>query len=127
MKRNIGIEWHESGLIIGLNGLYEFVTVPEILKTHFYETLLDACLSGEHDIWTDLDGNSLLIEYEHRNHFNCFINGLYAGDMAFILLSETSIAIPVYANGAFDYFEVYDTRIMQCYLLEKDEVLRLAK
>ena len=124
----VSVQWFEkSGLIIGQEEIEECVTVPEILKVNFYETLLTACLNGEYVSWTDLDGNRLLMNYEHRNHFNVFLNLMYIGDLPFIPLSETSIAIPVETEGTFDYFEVYDSSLVECYLLEKEEVLRLTK
>ena len=128
MMKNVSIQWIENGgLIISQYGIEECVTVPEILKVNFYETLLTACLNGEYVSWTDLDGNRLLMNYEHRNHFNVFLNSMYIGDLPFVPLSETSIAIPVETDGTFDYFEIYDISTVECYLLEKEEVLRLSK
>ena len=117
----------ESGLIIGQVGIEECVKVPNLLKENFYETLLTACLNGGQVSWSDLDGNRLLLHYEFKNKFNVFINGKFIGDLPFIPLSKTSIAIPVETDGTFDYFEVYDSILMECYLLEKEEVLRLSK
>ena len=127
MMRNVSVEWHESGLIIGQEGIDECVTVPEILKVNFYETLLTACLTGDAVSWSDLDGNRLLLNYEFKNKFNCFINGCYCGDLPFVPLSETSIGIAVETEGTFDYFDIYDSSLTECYLLEKEEVLRLSK
>ena len=124
MMRNVSVEWFENGLIIGQDGIEECVTVPDILKVNFYETLLTACLNGDHVSWSDLDGNRLLMNYEYKNKFNCFINAMYLGDLPFIKLSESSIAIPVYTDGYFDYFEVYDGTLSECYLLEKEEILK---
>ena len=126
MMRNISVEWHESGLIIGQESVIACVVIPNLLKENFYETLLTACLNGGQVSWTDLDGNRLLMNYEYQNKFNCFINGCYCGDLPFILLSNESVAIPLETDGTFDYFEVYDSTLMVCFLLEKDEVLRLA-
>ena len=127
MMRNVSVEWHESGLIIRQEGVSDCVVVPNFLKYNFYEEMLIACLDGKHISWSDLNGNRLLLNYEYKNKFNCFINGCYCGDMPFILLSNESVAIPVETDGTFDYFEVYDSRLMECYLLEKEEVLRLSK
>ena len=128
MMRNIRVEYHSNGLIIGQDGNEECVTVPNFLKYNFYEEILNALyFDCSYAKWSDLDGNRLLMNYEFKNKFNCFINGRYCGDMAFIPLSETSIAVPVETEGTFDYFEIYDSSLVECYLLEKEEVLRLSK
>ena len=127
MMKNVRVDWHESGLVIGQKGIADCIVVPEILKENFYETLLSACLTGGQVSWTDLNDDRLLLNYEFKNKFNCFINGCYCGDLAFIPLSETSIAIPVETDGTFDYFDIYDSSLTECYLLEKEEVLRLSK
>lgn len=124
MMKNVSVEWHESGLIIGQEGVNDCVVVPNVLKVNFYETLLTACLNGEYVRWSDLDGNRLLLNYEFKDKFNVFINGKFIGDLPFIPLSETSIAIPVETDGTFDYFEIYESSLMECYLLEKEEVLK---
>ena len=124
MMKNISVQWFEkNGLIIGQKGIEECVTVPEILKVNFYETLLTACLNGEYVSWSDLNGNRLLMNYEYKNHFNCFINGLYTGDMPFIPLSETSIAIPIDTNDTEQLFEIYDSKLMETYLLYQSELM----
>ena len=119
----VSVQWFEkSGLIIGQDVIEEYVTVPNILKVNFYETLLTACLNGEYVSWTDLDGNRLLMNYEHRNHFNVFLNLMYIGDLPFILLSETSIAIPIDTNDSEQLYEVYDSSLVECYLLYESEL-----
>ena len=121
----VSVQWFEkSGLIIGQDVIEECVTVPELLKTNFYETLLTACLNGEYVSWTDLDGNRLLMNYEHRNHFNVFLNLMYIGDLPFIPLSETSIAIPIDTNDTEQLYEVYtsDDEMSDCYLLYQTEL-----
>ena len=127
MMRNVSVEYHESGLIINQKDVTECIVVPNFLKYNFYEEMLNACLDGNPVSWSDLNANRLLMNYEYKNKFNCFINGCYCGDLPFIPLSKTSIAIPVETEGTFDYFEVYDSNCVECYLLEKEEVLRLAK
>ena len=122
VMRNISVQWLENGLIIGQNGIEECVTVPEILKVNFYETLLTACLTGECVSYTDLVGNRLLLNYEHKNKFNAFINGKYIGDLPFIRLSETSIAIPIDTNDSEQLFEIYDSGLMETYLLYESEL-----
>ena len=120
----VSVQWFEkSGLIIGQDVIEECVTVPNILKVNFYETLLTACLNGEYVSWTDLEGNRLLMNYEHRNHFNVFLNLMYIGDLPFILLSETSIAIPVDTNDTEQLYEVYDSSLVETYLLYESELL----
>ena len=90
MMKNINVEYHESGFVIGQKGIEDYIIVPNVLKVNFYETLLTACLNGEHVSWTDLNGDRLLMNYEYKNKFNVFINGCYCGDLPFIKLSETS-------------------------------------
>lgn len=126
MMKNVSVEWHESGLIIGQEGVSDCVVVPNFLKYNFYEEILNALyFDCSYARWSDLEGNRLLMNYEHRNHFNVFLNSMYIGDLPFIPLSKTSIAIPVETDGTFDYFEVYDSSLVECYLLEQEEVLRL--
>ena len=123
MMKNIRVEWHESGLVIGQKGIADCIVVPEILKENFYETLLTACLNGGQVSWSDLNGDRLLMNYEYKNKFNCFINGLYVGDLPFIRLSETSVAIPVDTNDSEQLFEIYDSEIVETYLLYESELL----
>ena len=128
MMRNVSVQWFEkSGLIISQEGVSECVVVPNLLKENFYEHLLTNALIGGNFSWTDLYENTITFHYQFKNKFNCFVNGCYCGDLPFIPLSETSIAIPVETDGTFDYFEVYDSSLVECYLLEKEEVLRLTK
>ena len=123
MMKNVSVEYHESGFVICQKGIKDYIIVPNVLKANFYETLLTACLTGEHISWSDLNGDRLLMNYEYKNRFNCFINGLYVGDMAFIPLSETSIAIPIDTNDSEQLFEVYDSSLMETYLLYESELL----
>ena len=123
MNKLVSIEWHESGFVIGQKGIKDYVIVPNVLKVNFYETLLTACLTGDHVSWTDLNGDRLLMNYEYKNKFNCFINGLYVGDMPFIPLSETSIAIPIDTSDSEQLFEVYDSKLLETYLLYESELL----
>lgn len=128
MMRNVSVEYHESGLIISQEGVSECVVVPNFLKYQFYEEIRNVLFYDcPYASYNDLEGNRLLMNYEYKNKFNCFINGCYCGDLPFIPLSKTSIGIPVETDGTFDYFEVYDSILMECYLLEKEEVLRLTK
>ena len=124
MMRNVSVEWHESGFVIGQKGIKDYVIVPNVLKANFYETLLTACLNGEYVSWSDLDGNRLLLNYEHKNHFNCFLNGMFIGDLPFIRLSETSIAIPIDTMDSEQVYEVYtsDDEVSDCYLLYQSEL-----
>ena len=124
MMKNVRVDWHESGLIISLEGVSDCVVVPNFLKYNFYEEMLIACLDGKHISWSDLNGNRLLMNYEYKNHFNCFLNGLYVGDMPFIPLSKTSIAIPVDTNDSEQLFEVYDSELVETYLLYESELFR---
>lgn len=125
MMRNVSVEYHSKGLIIGQDGIEECVTVPNLLKENFYESLLTACLNGGQVSWTDLCGNRLLMNYEHKNKFNVFINGKYIGDLLFIPLSETSLAIPIDTNDTEQIYEVYtsDDEMTDCYLLYQSELM----
>ena len=122
--RKVSVEWHESGLIISQEGVSECVVVPNFLKYNFYETLLTACLDGSHVSWSDLNANRLLMNYEYKNHFNCFLNGMFIGDLSFIPLSEKSIAIPIDTNDSEQLFEVYDSELVEVetYLLYESEL-----
>ena len=86
MMKNVRVEWHESGLIISQEGVSDCVVVPNFLKYNFYEEMLIACLDGKHISWSDLNANRLLMNYEYKNHFNCFLNGMFVGDLPFIKL-----------------------------------------
>lgn len=127
MMKNISVEWHESGLIISQERVSECVVVHNLLKENFYEHLLVNALIGGNFSWTDLYENTITFHYQFKSKFNCFVNGLYIGDLPFILLSNESVAIPVETDGTFEYFEIYVSSLTECYLLEREEVLRLTK
>lgn len=122
MMKNVSIEWHESGLIIQQEEVSDCVVVPNFLKYNFYEEMVNACLDGSNATWLDLDGNQLLMNYEYKNHFNCFLNGMFVGDLPFIKLSDMSIAIPIDTNDSEQLFEVYDSEVVECYLLYQSEL-----
>lgn len=122
MMKNVKVEWHESGLIIGQKGVCECIVVPNFLKYYFYEEILNACLDGSHASWSDLNNNALLMDYEFKNHFNCFLNGMFIGDLPFIKLSEMSIAIPIDTNDSEQLFEIYDSELAETYLLYESEL-----
>ena len=122
MMKNVSVEWHESGLIIRQNEVSDCVVVPNFLKYNFYEEMLNACLDGTNASWSDLNGNRLLMNYEYKNHFNCFLNGLFVGDLPFIKLSETSIVIPIDTNDSEQLYEVYDSELVETYLLYESEL-----
>ena len=124
MMKNVSVQYLESGLIIGQNGIADCIVVPELLKSNFYETLLAACLNGGQVSWSDLDGNRLLLHYEFKNKFNCFINGCYCGDLPFIPLSETSIALPIDTNDTEQLNEIFDSELVEVetYLLYESEL-----
>ena len=125
MMKNVSVEWHESGLIIRQEGVSECVVVPNLLKENFYETLLTACLNGGLVSWSDLDGNRLLLNYEYKNHFNCFLNGMFVGDLPFITMSNNTVAIPLDTTDEEQIYEVYtsDYGMTDCYLLYESELL----
>ena len=39
MMKNVSVEYHSNGLIIGQDGNEECVTVPELLKNNFYQRI----------------------------------------------------------------------------------------
>ena len=124
MKKNVSIEWHESGLIINQKDVTDCIVVPNFLKYNFYEEILNALyFDCSYARWSDLNANRLLMNYEYKNHFNCFLNGKYIGDMPFIPISETSIAIPVDTNDTEQLYEVYDSQLVETYLLYESELL----
>ena len=124
MLKNISVQWHESGLIISQEGVSECVVVPNFLKYNFYEEILNALyFDCRYVSWSDLEGNRLLMNYEHRNHFNVFLNSMYIGDLPFVPLSKTSIAIPIDTNDSEQLFEIYDSSLMETYLLYQSELL----
>ena len=123
MMKNLSVQWHESGLIIGQEGVSDCVVVPNFLKYNFYEEILNALyFDGRYVSWSDLEGNRLLMNYEYKNHFICFLNGKFIGDLPFIPLSETSIAIPVDTNDSEQLFEIYDSELVETYLLYESEL-----
>ena len=124
MMKNVSVQWFEkSGLIIGQEGVSECVVVPNFLKYNFYEEILNALyFDCSYARWSDLDGNRLLMNYEYKNHFNCFLNGKYVGDLPFIALSKTSIAIPIDTNDTEQLFEIYDSSTVETYLLYESEL-----
>ena len=126
MMKNVSVQWFEkNGLIIGQSGIEECVTVPNFLKFQLYEEMLNALyFDCSYARWSDLDGNRLLMNYEYKNHFNCFINSMYVGDLPFVPLSETSVAIPIDTNDTEQLYEVYDSEIVETYLLYHSELFQ---
>ena len=122
MMRNVSVEWHESGLIISQKDVTECIVIPNFLKYNFYEEILNACLDGSHMNWSDLNNNTLLMNYEHKNNFNCFINSVYVGELPFIKVSETSVAIPINTMNNEQVYEVYDSIKVECCLLFESEL-----
>ena len=123
MMKNVKVEWHESGLIIGQEGVSDCVVVPNFLKYNFYDEMLNVLFFDCRDVnWSDLEGNRLLMNYEYKNHFICFLNGMFIGDLPFIPLSKTSIAIPIDTNDSEQLFEVYDSELVETYLLYESEL-----
>ena len=124
MMKNVSVQWFESGLIIGQEGIEECVTVPNFLKYNFYEEILNALyFDCSYARWSDLESNRLLMNYEHKNHFNCFLNGMYVGDLPFIPMSKTSIAIPIDTNDTEQLYEIFDSSLVETYLLYESELL----
>lgn len=125
MMKNVSVQWFESGLIISQEGIEECITVPNFLKYNFYEEILNALyFDCSYARWSDLNGNRLLMNYEYKNHFNCFLNGMFIGDLPFIPLSKTSIAIPVDTNDSEQLFEIYDSELVETYLLYESELFQ---
>ena len=122
MMKNVQVKHYDEGLIIKQEGVRGMICIPNILKTNFYETLLSACLNGKAFDWTDLEGDEIVFHYEYKNHFNCFINGLYVGELPFIMLSDTSVAIPLDIEDDEQLFEIYDSELMETYLLYESEL-----
>ena len=124
MMKNVSIEWHESGLILGQEGVNEFVTIPNLLKENFYKHLLTNALIGGSFSWTDLYENQITLHYQYKNKFNCFINGMYIGDLPFVTMSNNTVAIPVDTTDEEQLFEVYtsDYGMSDCYLLYESEL-----
>ena len=122
MMKNVQVKHYDEGLIIKQEGVRGMVCIPNILKTNFYETLLTACVNGKAFIWEDLENDEMSFHYDYKNKFNCFINGCYCGDLPFILLSNESVAIPVETDDTEQLFEVYDSELMESYLLYQSEL-----
>lgn len=122
MMKNVQVKHYDEGLIIKQEGIRGMVCIPNILKTNFYETLLTACINGKAFDWQDLEGDEIVFHYEYKNHFNCFINGLFVGDMPFILLNNSSIAIPLEIEDTEQLYEIYDSELMETYLLYESEL-----
>ena len=124
MMKNVSVQWFEkSGLIIGQEGIEECITVPNFLKYQFYEEMINVLFFDcPYVSWSDLDCNRLLMNYEYKNHFNCFINSMFVGDLPFIPLSKSSIAIPIDTNDTEQLFEVYDSELVETYLLYESEL-----
>ena len=123
MMKNVSVEWHDSGLIINQKDVTECIVVPNFLKYNFYEEMLNALyFDGRYASWSDLNANRLLMNYEYKNHFICFLNGMFIGDLPFIPLSKTSIAIPIDTNDTEQLYEVYDSELVETYLLYESEL-----
>lgn len=124
MNSNVSIKWYETGMIIKQRDIKGMVCIPNILKPHFYENLLTACINHTDFDYTDLEGDTINLHMDYKKHFNAFLNEQYVGELSYVLLNENSVAIPIETNNTFDYFEVYDSRLMETYLLEKEEILK---
>ena len=125
MMKNVSVEWHESGLIIRQEEVSDCIVVPNFLKYNFYEEMLNSLyFDCSYARWSDLDGNRLLMNYEYKDHFICFLNGLYIGDLPFIPLSESSIAIPIDTNDTEQLYEIYNSEIVETYLLYESELFQ---
>ena len=125
MMRNVSVEWHESGLIIRQVEVSECVVIPNLLKENFYEHLLTNALIGANFSWTDLYENTIAFHYQFKNKFNCFVNGLYIGDLPFITMTNNTVAIPLDTTDEELLYEVYtsDYGMSDCYLLYQSELL----
>ena len=124
MMKNVSVKHYETGLLIYQKGMRSMLVIPNELKTNFYEEILNALyFDCSYARWSDLNSNRLLMNYEFKNKFNCFINGCYCGDLPFIPLSKTSIAIPIDTNDSEQLFEVYDSELVETYLLYESELL----
>lgn len=123
MMKNVNVKHFETGLLIYQKGMRNMLVIPNELKTNFYETMLTACLNGKAFNWEDLENDEMAFHYEYKNKFNCFINGIFIGDLSFILLSDTSVAIPVETDDDDEQiYEVYDSELMESYLLYQSEL-----
>lgn len=124
MMKNVSVKWYETGLIIKQRDVRGMVCIPNILKPHFYNDLLTACIKHTDFDYTDLEGDTINLHMDYKKHFNTFINGLFIGDLPYVLLNEYSVALPIEIDEMDEYFEVYDSRLKECYLLEKEEILK---
>ena len=126
MMKNVSVQWFEkSGLIIGQEGVEECIVVPNFLKYQFYEEILNVLFFDcPYVSWSDLNSNRLLMNYEYKNKFNCFINGCYCGDLPFITMSNNTVAIPLDTSDEEQIYEVYtsDYGMTDCYLLYQSEL-----
>lgn len=122
MVKNVFVKHFETGLLIYQKGMRNMLVVPNELKTNFYETMLTACINGKAFSWEDLENSEMTFHYEYKNKFNCFINGRYCGGLPFILLSDTSVAIPLETEDNEQLYEVYDSTLMESYLLYQNEL-----
>ena len=122
MMKNVFVKHFETGLLIYQKGMRNMLVIPNELKTNFYETMLTACMNGKSFSWCDLEEDEMSFHYDYKNKFNCFINGRYCGDLSFILLSNESVAIPVETGDTEQLFEVYDSELMESYLLYQSEL-----
>ena len=122
MMKNVFVKHFETGLLIYQKGMRNMLVIPNELKTNFYETMLTACMNGKSFSWCDLEEDEMSFHYDYKNKFNCFINGCYCGDLSFILLSNESVAIPVETDDTEQLFEVYDSELMESYLLYQSEL-----
>ena len=121
--KNVSVQYFDSGLIISQVGVSECVVVPNFLKYQFYENILNALyFDCSYAAWSDLNSNRLLMNYEFKNKLNCFINDCYCGDLPFVPLSETSVAIPVETNDTEQLYEIYNSELMETYLLYQSEL-----
>lgn len=123
MNKLVSVKWYSNGLMIYQHGVKGCLAIPNELKTHFYENLLTACINHNDFDYTDLEGDTINLHMDYKKHFNTFLNGMYFGDLSYVLLNEYSVALPIETNDTIEYFEVYDSRLMECYLLEKEEIL----
>ena len=112
----------ESGLIIEKYGLEDCIVIPNYLKYCFYEDLLTACLNNQFTDYNDINGNEITLKPYPENAMSCFINNVYSGELDYILLNENSIAIPVDTNDSEELFEIYDSSLVECYLLYDSEL-----
>ena len=114
--------YFESGLIIERDGLEDYIVIPNYLKYCFYDDLLTACLNNQFTDYNDINGNEITVKPNPENTMSCFINNVYSGELDYVLLNENSIAIPVDTNDTEQLFEVYDSELVETYLLYESEL-----